>query len=241
MGALHAIFAGRFFVSPMMRCPLFSSNVPMNKMTAHSLRTLVTASAVMLALLVPIGYGNSVSGMSLSAEQGWSSNGFEAVSAGGEFACAVRSDGRLICWGNSYGPGGTTEAVLAGNSFVSVSAGDSHVCGLQADGAVLCDGWNRAAQDPPPAGPFQSISAGGNHNCGVRTDGVVECWGSDTGFDGQASSGKATPPAGLFRSVSAGGHHTCGIRTDGTAACWGSDEYGQSTPPKGAFASVSAG
>ena len=113
--------------------------------------------------------------------------------------------------------------------------------GLRIDGAVLCDGWNRAARDPPPAGPFQSISAGGNHNCGVRTDGVVECWGSDTSFDGETSSGKATPPAGLFRSVSTGGQHTCGIRTDGTAACWGSDKYGQSTPPKGAFASVSAG
>ena len=159
------------------------------------------ASAILLALLMTIDYGKSVSSVSLPAEHGWSSNRFAAVSAGGEFARAVRSDGRLICWGNSYGPGDTTETVLAGNSFVSVSAGDSHVCGLRIDGAVLCDGWNRAAQDPPPAGPFQSISAGGNHNCGVRTDGVVKCWGSDTGFDGEASSGKATPPAGLFRSV----------------------------------------
>ena len=133
----------------------------MKKMTANPLRTFVTASAILLALLITVGYGDSVSGVLLPAEHGWPSASFEAVSAGGEFACAVRSDGRLICWGNSYGPGGTTEAVLAGNSFVSVSAGDSHVCGLQVDGAVLCDGWNRAAQDPPPAGPFKSISAGG--------------------------------------------------------------------------------
>lgn len=198
----------------------------------------VLAALLALAMLTASGGTGTASAMQ-TATPVQSSNGFLSVSAGGEFACGLRSDGRLICWGNSYGPGNTTEEVYGDKPFISVSAGDNHACGVQTDGAVACDGWGQRGEATPPEGTFASVSAGVLHTCGVKAYGTVACWGANTDYSGEHAYGQATPPQGSFTSVSAGGYHTCGVRTDGTVACWGSDEYGQAKPPTGVFTSVS--
>ena len=96
--------------------------------------------APFLILAVLAGSGGSVAGMSQRAESDEPLHAFVSVSAGLDFACAVQSEGKLICWGDKYGRNTFTSEVMQGNSFVSVSAGGHHVCGIQTNGAVACHG-----------------------------------------------------------------------------------------------------
>jgi hypothetical protein len=153
-----------------------------------------------------------------------------AVSAGIWHTCAIRTDGRLACWGDDelgqlYAPGGT---------FIALDAGVYHTCAIRTDGRLACWGWNEHGVTGAPAGTYVAVSAGGDHNCAIRTNGTLVCWGSN-------EHGQLSAPSGTFVAVSAGGFHTCGIRTDGTIACWGWDEGGMSTPPPGTFTTVGAG
>ncbi len=60
------------------------------------------------------------------------------VSVGSGFACGLKIDGTVACWGrNLLPPAGT---------FTQVSAGGSHACGLKRDGSVSCWGSNYYAQ-----------------------------------------------------------------------------------------------
>ena len=101
------------------------------------------------------------------------------------YACGVRADGTVACWG-----GGDDTEEPPGGEFISVSAGSTHNCGVGTDGSVACwgDGYGvlpLAVSERPPDGDFISISVGNTHSCGVRTDASVACWGSDN--DGESS------------------------------------------------------
>lgn len=152
------------------------------------------------------------------------------VSAGIWHTCAIRTDGRLGCWGdNELGqldaPTGT---------FIALDAGVYHSCAIRTDGRLACWGWNEHGVTEAPAGTYVAVSAGGDHNCAIRTNGTLVCWGSN-------EHGQLSAPSGTFVAVSAGGFHTCAIRTDETLACWGWDDGGMSSPPAGAFTAVGAG
>ncbi len=149
------------------------------------------------------------------------------------FACGVRTNGELACWGdnghdwgNVFPPEGT---------FKSVSLGRGHACAIKIDDAVVC--WGRVDPGGPgiaSSGPFRSLGGGGGHShCGIRPDDTLNCWGGS----------HALP--GAFESVSVGvSRHEdfyCGVRTDGTLACSGTGRYGETTLPEGKFQSVSAG
>jgi len=163
---------------------------------------------------------------------------YQSIAAGGNFSCGVRSDGRVICWGNNQVGQAPPQPSTA--LFTSVTAGTSHACGLRADGKVECWGSNWFGQAPPQAtvDSFESVNAGADHTCGVRTDGRVVCWGLNT--SGQAPRQATTVS---FKSVSGGAFHSCGVRTDGKVVCWGQNTYGQapSSPTADSFSSVSAG
>jgi hypothetical protein len=157
-------------------------------------------------------------------------SGWIGVSAGTNYACGVRFDHTVACWGiNNVGQG----SAPAG-SFASVSAGNTHSCGLHTDGIVACWGDNTWGQSSPPDGTFVSVDVGDRESCGVKTDGTAACWGYN-------SFGQSTPLEGAFASTSSGGDSTCGLRPDGTAACWGYTGYGETSPPGGTFVSLSVG
>jgi alpha-tubulin suppressor-like RCC1 family protein len=78
-----------------------------------------------------------------------------AITTGGNFSCALRSDGGVSCWGlNSAGQlGGTSDfspvpvdvAGLA-SAVSAIAAGFYHVCGVTGDGGVTCWGGNETGQ-----------------------------------------------------------------------------------------------
>ncbi len=83
------------------------------------------------------------------------------VSVGGEGACALRDDGRVLCWGRQ--PGGTsviirqTPTLIDGvTDVVDVSVGSNHTCAVTAMGEVYCWGSQREGQSgtPPSTSPL---------------------------------------------------------------------------------------
>ena len=105
------------------------------------------------------------------------------LSSGYGHACALRPDGRAVCWGrNDYGQASPPP----GERFVSISAGAANTCALRSDGTVACWGSEEQAS-PPDDEQFASISSSGGHTCGLRPNGSAICWGG--GID---SAGIAT-------------------------------------------------
>jgi hypothetical protein len=133
--------------------------------------------------------------------------GVSAVSAGGYFTVALKSDGSLWAWGqNSHGElgdGTTTDR----HTPVDVS-------GLTSGVAVT--------------------GAGGSHTCAVTTTGGLKCWGFNS--NGQLGDGTTTrrltpvSVSGLSSgaaAVAGGAYHTCALTTAGGAKCWGRNANGQ--------------
>ena len=155
---------------------------------------------------------------------------FNAISAGWEHSCGLRSDRTLVCWGNNW----EDQAEAPDGEFVAVAAGRIHSCAIRTDRTLVCWGQPGHGLLDPPEGEFSAITAGGAHSCAIRTDQNVVCWGNN-------ADGQSDPPQGSFTAVSAGEMHTCGLLSDQTVTCWGNNADGQSDPPQGSFAAVSAG
>jgi alpha-tubulin suppressor-like RCC1 family protein len=138
-----------------------------------------------------------------------------AVSAGGAFACALRDDGTLRCWGSN-------SAGQLGNGLTLPSSTPATVLGL--------------------AG-VTAVATGARHACAVA-DGRVYCWGAnDRGQLGQVATsrqcavGAASLPCETLPTVidtladvvaiTVGAAHTCARTSKGIVICWGDDRYGQ--------------
>jgi alpha-tubulin suppressor-like RCC1 family protein len=192
-----------------------------------------------------------------------------ALDVGADNACAVRNDGRLVCWGSQAGGISLPPASLP---VLRVALGDGHGCALNADGRIGCWGRAGAASQPPAAsGRFVALSAGNTDSCAIDELGQIVCWGDR--LAGRAPAGRhldlsvgdghacavaengalacwsastltpLTPPSGAARylSVVTGDGHACALRSDGAAQCWGGNAHGQITPPDTRFVMLSAG
>jgi len=137
------------------------------------------------------------------------------VAAGDGFACALRDDGTVRCWGGNaagqLGTGGTAAsprpATVRGLSGVAaIAVGARHACAL-AGGRVSCWGANDRGQlgRAPGARRCQTL------------DGAVAC------------APDPAPVEGLIEvtAITAGAAHTCARTSDGFAVCWGDARYGQ--------------
>jgi alpha-tubulin suppressor-like RCC1 family protein len=147
-----------------------------------------------------------------------------AISAGGDVACALISDGTVKCWGDNqfgelgigtttgpdtcfpstattgYSCSATPVAVMGVTGAVAISVGDYLVCALLSDGTVDCWGNNSSPTPSPVPGltGIAAISAGAGFACAVSSGGTVECWGSNSyGIlgDGGAANDRSSPVA----------------------------------------------
>ena len=143
-----------------------------------------------------------------------------AISAGGDFTCALLDDGTVRCWG------------------------------LGLDGRLGYGNTNRIGDDETPAsaGPVDigpgrtatAISAGARATCAVLDTAALRCWGEGRegalGYgDGNYIGDTETPGTAGPVDIGAGrtavaisvGRHTCSVLDLGRARCWGPNAAGQ--------------
>jgi len=182
-----------------------------------------------------------------------------AVSAGSHHSCALKSGGRVVCWGrNEHGQLGNG---LAGDSLapvdvapgaagswqaVGLSGGDGFTCAVRTDGKVVCWGDNTGGQlgngttvdsvvpvEVKGLADAVAVAAGYGYACALRSNQRVYCWGSNSyGQLGDGTTNDSTQPVKVFSlsSVSAiavAEHHGCALKDDDTVRCWGRNHFGQ--------------
>jgi alpha-tubulin suppressor-like RCC1 family protein len=160
-----------------------------------------------------------------------------AIATGGDFACAIASDGTTSCWGaNEYGEldrSGSDQAspVAVSSSFRQVAAGEESACAVTTAGSATC--WGDPSFAPTGSTWTQLSTTDGGTICGVQADGSLWCWGANSSgqFGNATLLSSATPTqlpgATTWAQVSSGGAHTCAIDTDHGLWCWGDNSEGE--------------
>ncbi len=155
---------------------------------------------------------------------------WEAVSAGGHHACALRGTD-VLCWGTDrYGASLGRRLDLQARC-IRLESNELWPCALEPAGL----------DDPRP---FVEVSAGLWHTCARETSGSVWCWGANSlGQLGAATESECViedpihgdahfpcnwdpRPVGLpepATSVRAGAAHSCALGASGALHCWGFD------------------
>ena len=160
-----------------------------------------------------LGNGGADSSSTIPVQVAGNATNWRTVTAGYSHTCAVRTNGRLFCWGlddhGQVGDGGTYShrsvpvRIGAGTNWRSVAAGWSHTCGLRAPGRLFCWGADDAGQvgnggpgtanQPRPVAvlsaltDWTAVTAGTAHTCARRANGRLYCWGWDD--NGQVGNG----------------------------------------------------
>ncbi|HEX2658004.1 MAG TPA: hypothetical protein VHU40_07015 [Polyangia bacterium] len=173
-------------------------------------------------------------------------SGVTQIAAGGNYACAIRADKTVKCWGSFSLTSGTEGDPSSLDSVSFVAVGDGFACAVKADGTVWCwgidfqgqlgdqnIGGGRVSTTPiqvPGITHARSLALGDNHACALLSDGTVMCWGA--ALLGQLGIGPTplslivggpTAVSGLVgvTSITAAGAETCALLTDGMIECWG--------------------
>ncbi len=148
------------------------------------------------------------------ASAGEALTGVTAISAGGSFSLALKSDGTVVAWGyngNGQLGDGTSlprtypvqvhaSAGVALTGVTAIDAGGGHSLALKSDGTVVAWGYNYYGQVGNNAVLDQkyavavldnasAVSAGGNHSLAVKSDSV---WGWGMNGSGQLGIGNTT-------------------------------------------------
>ena len=165
------------------------------------------------------------------------------------FACARTKDGRLECWGGTFGPTPTLVTALKDVTFIG--GGYEHMCAVHESGRLSCWGRNdsseasgNGARTPVPEsspaliplpGPAIAVSVGHAGSCALLASGKVRCWGlggsGEIGVGSFADHFRPDEDARLPDAVAIGGGFfgTCAKVRNGDAYCWGRLPGGDAT------------
>lgn len=139
------------------------------------------------------------------------------VSVGGDYSCALLSNGKVYCWGDNnlgqLGGGVSYENIevpflvkdngaLSGKSVTAISSGQNHTCAI-ADGDAFCWGMNSSRQ----LGNTSVTAIFSNEPVAVTKAANMLSGKTVTDIDG-------------------GSAHTCAVAS-GVAYCWGANSSGQ--------------
>jgi len=197
--------------------------------------------------------GNGTTTLSNTPVQVSGGSAWKTINVGGgdlnnTYACGIKSDDTLWCWGKNAGGqlgiGNTTSQsspVAVGGTWKMVSAGVYSTCGIKTDNTAWCwgvqsfgrlgNGVTSGNQTTPVAvsggSTWIDINVGFEHACGIKSDNTAWCWGRGmNGRLGNAGTADSSTPVAVsggasWKQISAATYHTCGVRTDGTLWCWG--------------------
>lgn len=160
-----------------------------------------------------------------------------ALSAAGDYGCALRRDGSVGCWeltnDDSKRPGSMASDVTNLPRTVQIDVGYPS-CAVLDDSGVACWHRSRSAEVIPGLSDVRQVISSGGAVCAVLLSGSVSCWGdNDYGQlgDGGTRSRRAVPRLipGLdrVRQLSAAGESFCALRGDGEVWCWGGRAWSQ--------------
>lgn len=154
-----------------------------------------------------------------------------AMSENSDYACALRPDGTLACWGEDvlvdYGPPPT-------GVFKSVSVGNRNACALPEDGIPVCWGHPGTRITEVPSIPLTTLALQGDLACGLDAAGHMQCWGGwKDGSEVQAPEGEFVPLEGNGLS--------CAMQTDGSGLCIREAVHGNWNSPPAGLAQMSGG
>jgi alpha-tubulin suppressor-like RCC1 family protein len=172
-----------------------------------------------------------------------------AIAHGGSFACALRQNGRVMCWGRNHvgqlGIGHVSDMrerqaepveVVDLEDVVAISAysQNAHACALRRDGAVLCWGSDEAGalgafypRLVPAAARVRgvrdavAVAASDRASCALISDGSVTCWGDEL-----AETRPSPARISGARALGMGVRHACVLTRSDEVVCWGSFAYG---------------
>lgn len=152
--------------------------------------------------------------------------------------CAVRTDGRVICWKRS--PGGPVERLPPGR-YARIAGFYGGTCGIRTDGRLRCSkivtniGTSTTIGSEVPAGRYTQLGIGAQFGCALSVERQIRCWGFAN-----------DPPSGRFREIDAQSAHACAITVFSKLRCWsraGPSDYKDAYDPvpTGSFRHVSVG
>ena len=154
-----------------------------------------------------------------------------AISLGGQFALALKSDGTVTAWGSNSK--GQTNVPTGLNGVVAISAGGSHALALKSDGTVVAWGDNSTGQSTVPGGLFgiTAVEAGSYFSMS-STQGVGDSQTSGGGGQGGGGGGGGPRPTPTPRStpISRGGTGGGGGSGGGSTRTSSSTSSGRSAP-----------
>ena len=110
------------------------------------------------------------------------------ISAGEGHTCAIREDGRAVCWGHhadgrNQVPGSSSDPMgFSGETYIDIATGGPNNCAIrEEDGSLAC--WNHEKQQYWPGSEvlamtgLTSLGAGASHMCAIDGAGALVCWG----------------------------------------------------------------
>jgi len=173
------------------------------------------------------------------------------LAAGHYHTCAIRSGGRVYCWGTRSqvqvcDPNCITEPpheIEGLTGVTEITAGIVHACALKGDGTLRCWGGNENGEvgpfekvaDLPPqllelGQPVRHVGSGVSFTCAVLLDGSTLCWGNTPTF-AQRGGGSVDPELvenlGPVAFLSGALEHACAILESGEVECWGVPRFAQ--------------
>jgi len=170
---------------------------------------------------------------------------FAKVSGGTEYACGLKEDGMIECWGQinqltNSNQGGFSMYIDHGNSkgvirfpgtWKDLDMHSYGLCAIKDDGQIECYGRNDnkvGDNIPTDAGGYSQVALGYSARaCAIKeSDGTLDCFGENLVAN--------TPTDVSFSKIWMSTDAACGLKTsDNSIMCWGTNTMGILDEPTG--------
>lgn len=146
------------------------------------------------------------------------SGSWEMVEVSSTFACALKDDGSVACWGaDTYNQVSDTPT---GTGFKDVATGALAACAIDSSDELVC--WGRDNENQvsgAPTGTYSDVSCGYHYCLAIAmSDGHIEGWGTSSVL-------ASIPSATGFETVSAGKVNALALDASGNLTAWGNDAH----------------